>query len=128
MDTLFRDNIDNNIMILGGGVRDWPEMRDLGRINRGSWDSDDKANMIHKKKDYQIQVKREVVAWDRLGRALENLRRFRIGSMERNMPLIGFAQLDTNNVFDTTSAQGDLGWYSGQVMGVYKLCRCKIRV
>jgi hypothetical protein len=40
--------------------------------------------------------------------------------MERNMALIGFAQLDTNNkfFFDTTSAQGDLGWSNGQVMGV----------
>ena len=26
--------------------------------------------------------------------------------------------------FDTTSAQGDLGWSSGQAMGFYKLCRC----
>jgi hypothetical protein len=49
--------------------------------------------------------------------------------MERNMALIGFAQLDTNNkLFDTTSAQGDLGWSSDQVMGVYKLCRCNFRV
>jgi hypothetical protein len=44
------------------------------------------------------------------------------------MALIGFAHLDTNNnFFDTTSAQGDLGWSSGQVMGVYKLCRCKFK-
>jgi hypothetical protein len=45
------------------------------------------------------------------------------------MALIGFAQLDTNNknFFDTTSAQGDLGWSSGQVMGVYKLCRCNFK-
>jgi hypothetical protein len=37
------------------------------------------------------------------------------------MALIGFAQLDTNKkIFfcDTTSAQGDLGWSNGQVMGV----------
>jgi hypothetical protein len=38
MDTLFRDNIDNNIMILGGGVRDWPEMRDLGRSISNTWE------------------------------------------------------------------------------------------
>jgi hypothetical protein len=45
--------------------------------------------------------------------------------MERNMALVGFAQLDTNNhFFDTTSAQGDLGWSSGQAMGIYNLCRC----
>jgi hypothetical protein len=45
--------------------------------------------------------------------------------MERNMALIGFAQLDTNKIFfDTTNAQGDLGWSSGQAVGVYKLCRC----
>ena len=44
--------------------------------------------------------------------------------MERNMALIGFAQLDTNNNFFDTSAQGDLGWSIGQAMGVYKLCRC----
>ena len=45
--------------------------------------------------------------------------------MERNMALIGFAQLDTNNnFFFDTSAQGDLGWSSGQAMGFCKLCRC----
>jgi hypothetical protein len=35
--------------------------------------------------------------------------------MERNMALIGFVQLDTKqqSFFDTTSAQGDLGWSSG---------------
>jgi hypothetical protein len=40
------------------------------------------------------------------------------------MALIGFAQLDTKQqiFFDVTSAQGDLGLYSGQVMGVFKLC------
>ena len=40
--------------------------------------------------------------------------------MERNMALIGFGQLDTKQqiyFFDTTSAQGDLGWSSDQVMG-----------
>jgi hypothetical protein len=42
--------------------------------------------------------------------------------MERNMALIGFAQLDTKQqiFFDTTSAQGDLGWSSGQAVGVYR--------
>jgi hypothetical protein len=29
--------------------------------------------------------------------------------------------------FDTTSAQGDLGWSSGQAVGVYKLCRCNFK-
>jgi hypothetical protein len=45
------------------------------------------------------------------------------------MALIGFAQLDTKQqiFFDTTSAQGDLSWFSGQAMGVYKLCRCKFK-
>ena len=49
--------------------------------------------------------------------------------MERNMALIGFAQLDTNNkyIFFDTSAQGDLGWSSGQAVGVYKLCRCNFK-
>jgi hypothetical protein len=48
--------------------------------------------------------------------------------MERNMALIGFAQLDTNNnFFDTTSAQGDLGWSSDQAMEVYKPCRCNFK-
>jgi hypothetical protein len=47
--------------------------------------------------------------------------------MERNMALIGFAQLDTNNIFFDTSAQGDLGWSSGQAMSVYKLCRCNFK-
>jgi hypothetical protein len=82
-------------------------------------------------KDYQIQVKREVVAWDRLGWALERLWRFGTGSMERNMALIEFVQLDTKqqlfSFFDTTSAQGDLGWSSGQAMGVYKMCRCNFK-
>jgi hypothetical protein len=48
--------------------------------------------------------------------------------MERNVALIGFGQLDTKqHFFDTTSAQGDLGWSSGQAMGVYKLCRCNFK-
>jgi hypothetical protein len=49
--------------------------------------------------------------------------------MERNMALIGFVQLDTKQqlFFDTTSAQGDLGWSSGQAMGVYKMCMCKFK-
>jgi hypothetical protein len=29
--------------------------------------------------------------------------------------------------FDTTSAQGDLGWSSGQVVVVYMLCKCKFK-
>jgi hypothetical protein len=50
------------------------------------------------------------------------------GFMERNMALIGFVQLDADNIFfDTTSAQEDLGWSSGQAMGVYKLCRCNFK-
>jgi hypothetical protein len=48
--------------------------------------------------------------------------------MGRNMALIGFVQLDTNNnIFFDTSAQGDLGWSSGQATGFYKLCRCKFK-
>jgi Trk-type K+ transport system membrane component len=54
--------------------------------------------------------------------------------MERNMALIGIAQLDTKqqfffffSFFDVTSAQGDLGWSSGQVVVVYKLCRCNFK-
>jgi hypothetical protein len=52
--------------------------------------------------------------------------------MERNMALIGFVQLDTKqqfflSFFDTTSAQGDLGWSSGLAMGVYKLCKCNFK-
>jgi hypothetical protein len=47
--------------------------------------------------------------------------------MERNMALIGFAQLDTKRFFDTTSAQGDLGWSSGQAMRFYKLFRCNFK-
>jgi hypothetical protein len=48
------------------------------------------------------------------------------------MALIGFAQLDTKQklyyyFFDGTSAQGDLGWSSGQVVVVYKLCRCNFK-
>jgi hypothetical protein len=33
----------------------------------------------------------------------------------------------TTIFFDVTSAQGDLGLYSGQAMGVYKLCRCNFK-
>jgi hypothetical protein len=48
--------------------------------------------------------------------------------MEGNVALIGFAQLDTNNnIFFDTGAQGDLGWSSGQAVGVYKLCRCNFK-
>jgi hypothetical protein len=48
--------------------------------------------------------------------------------MERNMALIGVAQLDTKqHFFNVTSAQGDLGLYSGQAMGVYKLCMCNFK-
>jgi hypothetical protein len=81
--------------------------------------------MIHKKKDYQIQAKGEVGKQDQLGWLTEMLWSFKGKDffLERNMALIGFTQLDTNNFFDTTSAQGDLGWSSGQAMGVYRLCR-----
>ena len=44
--------------------------------------------------------------------------------MERNMALIGVAQLDTKQHFFVTCAEGDLGWSSGQAVGFYKLCRC----
>jgi hypothetical protein len=48
--------------------------------------------------------------------------------MERNMALIGFAQLDNKQqFFDVTSAQGELGWSSSQAMGVYQLCRCNFK-
>jgi hypothetical protein len=45
------------------------------------------------------------------------------------MTLIGFVQLDTKRqiFFDKTSAQGDLGWSSSQVMGVYMLWRCNFK-
>jgi hypothetical protein len=38
MNTLFRDKIDNNIMIFGGGVWDWPEMRDLDGSTSDTWE------------------------------------------------------------------------------------------
>jgi hypothetical protein len=48
--------------------------------------------------------------------------------MERNMALIGVAQLDTKqHFFYVTCAEGDLGWSSGQVVVVYKLCKCKFK-
>jgi hypothetical protein len=44
------------------------------------------------------------------------------------MAWIGVAQLDTKqHFFDVTCAEGDLGWSSGQAVGVYKLCRCKFK-
>jgi hypothetical protein len=45
------------------------------------------------------------------------------GLMERNMALIGVAQLDTKQHFFVTCAEGDLGWSCGQAVGFYKLCR-----
>jgi hypothetical protein len=33
----------------------------------------------------------------------------------------------TTCFFDTISAQGDLGWSCGQVVVVYKLCKCKFK-
>jgi hypothetical protein len=45
-------------------------------MNRGSRDSDDKASMIHKKKDYQIQAKGEVGKQDQLGWSTENSMKF----------------------------------------------------
>jgi hypothetical protein len=39
----------------------------IGQNHRGSRDLDDKANMIHKKEDYQIQAKGEVGKQDQLG-------------------------------------------------------------
>jgi hypothetical protein len=40
--------------------------------------------------------------------------------MERNMALIWVAQLDTKqHFFDVTCAEGDLGWFSSQALGVY---------
>jgi hypothetical protein len=33
----------------------------------------------------------------------------------------------TTIFFDVTSAQGDLGWSSGQAVGFYKLCKCKFK-
>jgi hypothetical protein len=49
--------------------------------------------------------------------------------MERDMALIGFAQLDTNKnfFFDTTSAQGSFSRFRGQAVGVYKLCRRNLK-
>jgi hypothetical protein len=49
--------------------------------------------------------------------------------MERNMALIGFAQLDTKQqiFFDVTSAQGSFGRSRSQAMGIYKLCRCNFK-
>jgi hypothetical protein len=44
------------------------------------------------------------------------------------MGYIGFVQLDTKQYFfGTTSAQGDLSWFSGQAMRVYKLCMCNFK-
>ena len=55
--------------------------------------------------------------------------KFRDRIYGKNMALIGFVQLDTKQQkkIDITSAQGDLGWSSGQVVVVYKLCKCKFK-
>jgi hypothetical protein len=114
MDTPFRDKIDKTTSWSSKkGVWEWSGMRDLGKSTSDTWEQviadnhgaesmrDLEIRMIkpqhdsYWKKDYQIQVKGEVVTWDRLGWAAERLRRFRTGSMERNMALIGFVQLDT---------------------------------
>jgi hypothetical protein len=49
--------------------------------------------------------------------------------MERNMALIGFAQLGTNNkyIFFDTSAQGSFSRSSGQAKEICKLCRCNFK-
>jgi hypothetical protein len=72
--------------------------------------------------------KGEVGKQDLLGWVAEMLWRFGTRSMERNMALIGFVQLDTNNnFFDTTSAQWSFSRFRGQAMGIYKLCRCNFK-
>jgi hypothetical protein len=91
--------------------------------------------MIHKENDYQIQVKKRGHQTRLVRMINRNARKFFFwgqGFMERNMALlmgyIGFVQLDTKqHFFDTTSAQGDLGRSSGQVVVVYKLCKCKFK-
>jgi hypothetical protein len=85
--------------------------------------------MIRKEKDYQIQVKKRGHQTRSVRMINRNARKFLgQGFMERNMALIGFVQLDIKQpFFDTTRAQGDLGWSSGQAVGVYKLCRCNFK-
>jgi hypothetical protein len=85
--------------------------------------------MIRKEKDYQIQVKKRGHQTRSVRMINRNARKFLgQGFMERNMALIGFVQLDIKQpFFDATSAQGDLGWSSGQAVGVYKLCRCNFK-
>jgi hypothetical protein len=52
----------------------------------------------------------------------------RIYGMKHGLDRVCATRHLTTIFFDVTSAQGDLGWSSGQVVVVYKLCRCKIQV
>jgi hypothetical protein len=85
--------------------------------------------MIHKEKGLLNPSERRGSHLRSVRMRTRKAMRFGIGSMEGNMALIGFAQLDTNNkyIFFDTSAQGDLRWSSGQAVGVYKLCRCNFK-
>jgi hypothetical protein len=59
--------------------------------------------MIHKENDYQIQVKKRGHQTRSVRMINRNARKFLgQGFMERNMALIGFVQLDTNNNFFLT--------------------------
>jgi hypothetical protein len=46
---------------------------------------------------------------------------------EHDLDRVRATRHQTAHFFDTTSAQGDLGWSSGQAMGFYKLCRCDFK-
>ena len=50
--------------------------------------------------------------------------RDRIYGMKKGLDMVCATRHQKTSFFDVTSAQGDLGWSSGQAMGVYKLCRC----
>jgi hypothetical protein len=49
--------------------------------------------------------------------------RNRIYRKKHGLDRVRATRHQTTIFFDVTSAQGDLGWSSCQVMGVYKLCR-----
>jgi hypothetical protein len=53
--------------------------------------------------------------------------RDRIYGKKHGLDRVCATRHQTTIFFDVTSAQGDLGWSSGQVVGFYKLCRCKFK-
>ena len=53
--------------------------------------------------------------------------RDRIYGKKHGLDRVCATRHQTTIFFDVTSAQGDLGWSSGQAMGIHKPCRCNFK-